>query len=88
MNNETDRKNYQSAESTHGKASFSAGDGAFFSWRGAAFSCVLYQVIRLAGSHGTNLLEPAALCRAPAPLPAACFKVGNGLARSHSVKFR
>lgn len=36
--------------------------------------------------HG--LLQPAALCRAPAPLPAACFKVGNDLARSGSVEFQ
>lgn len=87
MNNEMDHKNYQSAEGIHGKA-------LFFSWRWCFFQldecslqegCVLpaYQVGKIPG-----LLEPAALCRAPAPLPAACFKVGNDLARSCSVKLR
>ena len=48
--------------------------------------CVVpgYQVGKIPW-HG--LLEPAALCRAPAPLPAASFKVGDDLARSCTVKF-
>lgn len=69
------------------KLFFSAGDGASFQLDECSLQegCVLpaYQVGKIPG-----LLEPAALCRAPAPLPAACFKVGNDLARSCSVKFR